>query len=154
MPKVDRTDANTIYVGKIKLDNDLKECAMYILKELEYLGIYITYVSKYSSTYFKFEDGRLGSLRMADHKGVKNPNGGTYNFKWNLYCDKWEESHSGKWKTHWYHVKDAYKFVQRVKKYARTIQINDEMAGPVPPVRELPPIGAYEDRYPWKKPND
>jgi hypothetical protein len=148
MPKVDRTDANTIYVGKIKLDNNLKECAMYILEELGYLGIYITTVSRYSSVYFKFEDGRLGSLRLADHKGRP------YNFKWNLFCDKWEESHNSKWKTHWYHVNDATKFVQRIKRYARTIAVNDEMAGPVPPVRELPPIEAYEDRYPWQKPND
>jgi len=146
--QVNRDDANQAYLNKIKSDNNLKECAAYILEELAPLGIYINVVSQHSSTYFKFTDTRLGSLRMADHKGRAK-----YNFRWNLYCGTWKEEDT-KWKTHWYHVDDANEFVERIKQYAATIQKSDLKDEPtvyndIPdntvPERELLPLSAYED---------
>lgn len=139
MAKVFLSDANIIYIGKITNDNNLKECAMYILEELEFLGIYITAVSRYSSVYFKFADYRLGSIRLADHKGRP------YNYKWNLFCAKWKKTNTSKWTQHWFHVDDAYAFVQRIKQYAKTVFRSpvEITSADLPPI---PPITAYEDR--------
>lgn len=144
---LDRTMTNQAYLGKIKKDDNLKECAAYILEELAPLGIYITQVSRFSSTYFKFADSRLGSLRMADHKGRRE-----YDFRWNLYTRSWEQKET-KHKTHWYHIDAANEFIARVMQYAATIQRIDYDALPHSsydidmsnlPDRELPPLSAYE----------
>ena len=49
-----------------------------ILESLSHLNPYLFHVSR-SSVYIKFEDERLRSLRISDHKGKRK-----YPYKWNI----------------------------------------------------------------------
>ena len=61
-----------------------------ILQSLKEHGAYLFYDAASGSQYIKFKDPRVGSLRIADHKGKER-----YSYKWNLI-------HGGKTRTEYY----------------------------------------------------
>lgn len=56
-----------------------------LIKEVNEYGGFIWHISKYKSHYIKFRDTRLGSIRIADHKGRDK-----YKYKYDIDADKSE----------------------------------------------------------------
>lgn len=65
-----------------------------ILKRLAHLKPYIYHRATTGSVYIKFENERLRSVRIGDHKGVSK-----YRYMWNIDTSEkgkvWEETESG-----------------------------------------------------------
>lgn len=61
------------------INKRLKEISEYLLKVLAPLGAIKWHTSKTNSTYIKFKDIRLGSIRISDHKGRSQ-----YNYTYEL----------------------------------------------------------------------
>ncbi len=61
------------------------------LRDLEVLRAYLYHPAQTGSQYIKFADPRLGSLRIADHRGIEK-----YKYKWNLVLGGWTHTEQDK----------------------------------------------------------
>jgi len=92
----------------------------FVLEELKHLGAYVHKKATSGSLYIKFRDPRIGSLRIADHKGIK-----IYSYRWNLYL-KMPVDNPGIRKegnvTRWYYsADDADEMCRAIERYAAAI---------------------------------
>jgi hypothetical protein len=125
----------------------VSDCTSYILDELEEsMGARVTYSSPLKAT-IKFTDTRVGSLSISAE--ATSPD---YLCRWNIYTGECKQV-QGKWKSHWYDIKKAHEFVDRVQAYLDTILANNGEAGtqivpdhaPMPEyLQEVPGLDSYE----------
>ncbi|MCA1799953.1 MAG: hypothetical protein LC687_00390 [Actinobacteria bacterium] len=107
----------------MKQVQDIDWHARETMKRLKHLKPYIHKVALTGSTYIKFEDNDIGSLRISDHPGRMK-----YSYRWNLFIDA---KHSklgmhvdGNGIRRWYY--DAHTFdamITHIRNYANKIQI-------------------------------
>lgn len=90
-----------------------------ITQELADLGAYIYHHATTGSTYVKFEDERIGSLRIADHPGRKR-----YRYRWNLITDGLDrpEKLNDRGINRWYYpAQDVTDLLRHIRNYVRAI---------------------------------
>lgn len=65
---------------------EARDLAIYVCWELRFIGAEVRNESVTTdSIYVRFEDSRIGQLRIADHKGKRDRKGREkYRYKWNL----------------------------------------------------------------------
>jgi hypothetical protein len=99
---------------------DIHDCASYILDEFEdSLGARITFADS-NSAKIKFSEPKLGTLRIANYSIEPS-----YLSRWNIYVGN-NIPAQGKYKSHWYRIDKAHKFVKRLPSYLEGIAKNSE----------------------------
>ena len=93
---------------------------LYFLEDAE-LCPRIYHLANTGSCYYKFDDERLGNLRLADHSGKSK-----YKYRWNLRLDlKKSETFKDKGKNRFYYtLADLPKMIKHMKNYLIKIQKN------------------------------
>lgn len=108
-----------------------------LLRELADLGIYVhNEAVTTSSRYLKFEDDRIGSIRVGDHPGKKK-----YGYRWNILLGSdgtRTEIDRGK-KRWYYHASDIEDFVRHVRNYAEALSPDPD------PYRDVDDYGGPDD---------
>ena len=100
-----------------------------IVKELKHIGAYIyqTGCARFGgqpSVYNKFEDSRIGSIRIGDHKGREK-----YSYRFNLEIGgvtRCEYDQHG-YKRWYYHNKEWKRLVLHIKRYYNSIIRNENL---------------------------
>ena len=93
-----------------------------LLRELKSISPYIYHVSRWNSVYLKFQDKRLGSVRIGDHSGREK-----YRYKWNIEIggETRIEYHDGV-KRFYFADSNIPSFISRIKQYKATIEYNEQ----------------------------
>ena len=94
-----------------------------VLSELKPLGAYIFHKAKTDSVYVKFEDKRIGSLRIGDHDGREK-----YKYRWNLRSDMVTERviKDNHVRRFYFPINKTYTLCKAIKGYADAIKRGDE----------------------------
>lgn len=94
-----------------------------LLEDLAELKPYVYYEAKTGSIYIKFEDKRIGSLRIGDHQGRQK-----YRYRWNLWVGSMDlayaENDRGVRRWH-YSAVDVDRMVEHIYNYAHAIWRRD-----------------------------
>ncbi len=91
-----------------------------VLEDLKPLGAYSYYSAATGSQYIKFEDPRLGSLRIGDHKGREK-----YRYKWNLMVGGERRTvQTGKILRHFYPISDIDAMCSEIRKHSGEVLEN------------------------------
>ena len=102
---------------KAKLTNPkILEIVKIIMVELKDLGPFIDYISRYNSVYIKFQNKRLGCLRIGDHKERTH-----YPDKWNILIGGETKEGKGKIKRFYFNEKSIRRFIKRIYQYHQII---------------------------------
>jgi hypothetical protein len=103
-------------------------CARYMVQGLRDLGAHIVYQSRHTgSTYIKFDDDRIGSLRVSDHPGRPK-----YRYRWNLLTageDGIREVQDGPVRRFFYPASIQHMdwMIQHIRRYKASVDRSDAM---------------------------
>ena len=93
---------------------NLKEIAEGLVNELKLVGVdaYIWHAATTGSAYIRFDDNRIGSVRLGDHAGRKK-----LKYKWNIRTD-FPKNHKK-----WHKVEGMWRFYIHVDKWKEIIPL-------------------------------
>ena len=93
-----------------------------IMRDLQSLSPYYYCKAVSGSIYIKFEDVRIRSLRIADHKGISR-----YRYKWNLlsYWQLENKIVDHDYVRFYYNFNDYQEFVEHILNYEKAIKRNE-----------------------------